>query len=198
MGPHTFHDALGPTAGQPIALADLFPPPKPATPTSSTPAAGTTTLVVYHLMFRGGDAAPCAMCAAFVDSLAATARHLAARGVGVAVVAKTGWEALGAYAARRGWDAGGGVRFVSSAGDGFNAVMNMEDGAGAQMPGVSVFTRRVGGDGEVRHVYTGTAMFDGGQERGLDWLSPLWNVLEMVPEGRGTEYTSNEYIVLKE
>ena len=47
-------------------------------------------------------------------------------------------------------------------------------------------------DDLVRHTYTVHAMV-GDRERGIDLLSPVWNLLDLTPEGRGEDwYPSNE------
>ena len=53
----------------------------------------------------------------------------------------------------------------------------------SRQPGVSVFT--LGADGRARHFYSGGAIMAEGQYRGMDLLSPLWNFLDLTPEGRG-------------
>jgi len=70
--------------------------------------------------------------------------------------------------------------------------VNAED---ADVPGFSVFTRR---DGTVRHFYSGELsgeMADPGQDpRGAPDLDPLWLMLDITPEGRGTDwYPKLEY-----
>jgi predicted dithiol-disulfide oxidoreductase (DUF899 family) len=59
----------------------------------------------------------------------------------------------------------------------------------ADVPGISVFTRR---DGALFHFYTAemsAAMADPGQDpRGAPDLDPLWLMLDLTPEGRGTNW----------
>jgi predicted dithiol-disulfide oxidoreductase (DUF899 family) len=50
---------------------------------------------------------------------------------------------------------------------------------------ISVFTRDT--DGTLRHFYSGHPwVADDIKERGIDELSPIWNVLDLTPQGRGT------------
>ena len=63
------------------------------------------------------------------------------------------------------------------------------------VPGFSVFSRR---DGIVRHFYSGemsAAMADPGQDpRGAPDPDPLWQMLDLTPQGRGTDwYPKLEY-----
>ena len=70
--------------------------------------------------------------------------------------------------------------------------MNSEDDAGNQDSTISVFTRDEHGD--VRHVYTAhPRMADDIDERGIDLLSPVWNMLDLTPGGRGDWYPELSY-----
>ena len=67
----------------------------------------------------------------------------------------------------------------------------METEDGSQVPGFSVLQRDAGGT--VRQFYTGCAMMGGGHYRGLDMLSPVWNILDLTPEGRGEWFPGLRY-----
>ena len=83
--------------------------------------------------------------------------------------------------------------FVSDvSGDYTRTYVNPSD---ADVPGFSVFIRR---NGTVYHFYSGEmsgAMADPGQDpRGAPDLDPLWLMLDLTPEGRGTDwYPKLEY-----
>jgi predicted dithiol-disulfide oxidoreductase (DUF899 family) len=150
------------------------------------------TAVIYHMMFAKKDLEPCNMCATFVDGLNGVAQHIQQR-VNFAVIAKAPPEQLQAYAAKRGWT---NVRFLSSFGTSFNGDVHMENPEyeedATQGPGISVYRKDNEG---VRHVYTASAGFADRSERGLDMLSPLWNLLDLVPEGRGEKwYPQHDYL----
>jgi predicted dithiol-disulfide oxidoreductase (DUF899 family) len=152
------------------------------------------SVVIYHMMFADSDDAPCPMCAMWIDGFNGVAPHLA-QNVNFAAVAKAPLPQLVEYARRRGWHK---VRLLSSAGTDFNKDMSVEDvpwlpGSG-QMPGVSVFKKD--GEGVMRHVYTVSPHFTKDVVRGADQLTPLWNVLDLIPEGRGEFMASNKYINL--
>jgi len=147
---------------------------------------GRSSLFVYHLMFHPDDEEPCSMCSMWVDGLHGVAHHLR-RHTAFAVIAKAPLPKLRAWARRRGWD---GLRIVSSHGTSFNADMNAERADGAQRPMVSVLTEE---DGQVRHFYTLPANFHDDAEGGIDVLSPVWNVLDLLPGGRGNWYAGNDY-----
>lgn len=145
------------------------------------------TLFVYHLMFHPDHDEACPMCSMWVDALRGVATHLA-RHTAFVVVAKAPLDKLRAWARRRGWD---GVRVLSSHGTTFNAEMNAERPDGNQRPMVSVL--RAEGDA-VRHFYSLPANHFDGTERGIDLLNPVWNVLDLLPNGRGDWYADNDYV----
>ncbi|NMW25460.1 DUF899 family protein, partial [Rhodanobacter denitrificans] len=69
------------------------------------------------------------------------------------------------------------------------------DGGDGDQAALNVFTRR---DGTIRHFWSGEMGFesaDPGQDpRGAPDLMPLWTILDMTPEGRGTDwYPKLEY-----
>jgi len=46
----------------------------------------------------------------------------------------------------------------------------------------------------LRHVYSGHPwLADDIKERGIDELHPIWNLLDLTPQGRGTFYASLDY-----
>ena len=55
---------------------------------------------------------------------------------------------------------------------------------------ISVFTAE--GDA-VWHFYSLPANFLDDSQRGIDLLSPVWNVLDLLPSGRGEWYAGNDY-----
>lgn len=146
-----------------------------------------STLVLYHLMFAPEDSEACPMCSMWVDGFRGIVSHLAQH-CAFGVVAKAPVPKLRAWAARRGWD---GLRILSSYGTSFNQDLRAEHPDGAQRPMISVFVR----DGEqVRHFYTLPANHLDNTERGIDLLSPVWNILDLLPAGRGEWYAGNDYV----
>lgn len=143
-------------------------------------AQGTGRLLVYHFMWAPDGAEPCPMCTLWSDGLAAVRAHVERRAA-LALVAKQAPGTLRRFADGRGW---GGLRVLSSGGTSFNRDFDMETPDGAQRPGVSVFLRGPAG-GAPRHFYTASAFMGDGGYRGLDLLSPLWNLLDLLPDGRG-------------
>lgn len=148
-------------------------------------SAGKDSLVVYNFMYAPGAAAPCPMCTAFVDSLDGAVQHLEQR-INIALVARAPIEAIVNLARRRGWRE---IRLLSSRNNSFNADYHAERSTKSQRPVLSVF-RRVGE--RIHHTYSTEMLYfpgDAGQDpRHIDIAWPLWNVLDMVPEGRGTDW----------
>ncbi|WP_199444302.1 DUF899 family protein [Umezawaea beigongshangensis] len=145
------------------------------------------TLVVYHLMFAPGAREGCRMCSMWVDGLHGVSHHLA-RHTAFAVVAEAGVPELRAWGRRRGWD---GLRLVSAGGTSFGRDLGAVHEDGSLRPGLSVLRRD--GDG-VRHFYTAFADWTGEDgERGIDLYSPVWQVLDLLPQGRGSWYAANDY-----
>jgi predicted dithiol-disulfide oxidoreductase (DUF899 family) len=135
-------------------------------------------LLVYHLMYKPDDDEACPMCSMWVDGYNAIAHHVQERAA-FAVVAKAPIGKLRDWAKRRGWD---NVRLLSSHSTTFNADMHAEDADGDQIPTISVFRKSPDG---VRHFYQKFAELDDENNRGIDLLSPVWNLLDLTPKGRG-------------
>ena len=67
-----------------------------------------------------------------------------------------------------------------------------EDAEGNQDSTISVFTRDR--DGTLRHVYsTHPWMAEDVKERGIDLLTPVYNLLDLTPEGRDDWYAKLTY-----
>ncbi|MGW3960863.1 DUF899 family protein [Amycolatopsis sp. NPDC005003] len=144
------------------------------------------TLIVYHLMFEPEAEEACPMCSMWVDGFHGVAHHIA-RHAAFAVVAKAPLPKVRGWALSRGWD---GLRVLSSYGTTFTEDMNGEHRGGGQRPMVSVFTAE---DDRVRHFYSLPANFLDDTEGGIDPLSPVWNLLDLLPAGRGDWYAGNDY-----
>ena len=146
------------------------------------------SLVIYHLMFGKKQTTPCPMCTAWIDGYNGVAPHLA-QNVDFAIVAAADPATLRAYARNRGWEK---LRLLS-AGDGtFKYDLGSEDASGGQDSTISVFTRE--SDGTLRHFYSGHPwLAEDVKERGIDELTPIWNLLDLTPQGSGKFYASLEY-----
>ena len=146
------------------------------------------SVVIYHLMFGKKQTKPCPMCTAWIDGFNGVAHHLA-QNLDLAVVAAADPPSLRSHARQRGWDR---LRLLSAGSSTFKYDLGSEDREGNQDSAISVFTRD--GDGTIRHSYTGHPWLDTDfKERGIDELSPIWNVMDLTRQGRGTFYTKLEY-----
>ena len=146
------------------------------------------SLVIYHFMFGKKQTIPCPMCTAWIDGYNGIAHHLA-QNVDVAIVAAAEPAELRAFARERGWTK---LRLLSAGDSTFKYDLGSEDREGGQDSTISVFTRDP--DGTMRHFYSGHPwLADDVKERGIDELSPIWNVMDLTPQGRGKFYTSLDY-----
>lgn len=180
------------------AMRRALPPGAPLPPYEFTENGGPVRLdelfgahdqlVIYHLMLHPDDAAACAACSMFVDGLDGVERHVAQH-TAFAVMAPAPLPVMQAWARTRGWRR---VRLVSAAGSGFLDDLGVRGSAGGLFPAFSVHVR-VGS--EVRHVLTLPADFPDGSARGMDLLSPMWNLLDLLPSGRGDQDPDNTYPV---
>jgi predicted dithiol-disulfide oxidoreductase (DUF899 family) len=127
------------------------------------------------------------MCTLWADGYDGIIGHLDQR-VRFAVVVAGDVAAFRDYARSRGWR---NLRVLSSADSSLKRDFGFEDAEGAQHPGASVF--RLGADGRPRHFYSVSAMLTPSQFRGMDQLSPLWNFLDLTPEGRGQFLPKRSY-----
>jgi predicted dithiol-disulfide oxidoreductase (DUF899 family) len=157
-----------------VRLSELFAP-------------GKDSLVIYNMMFPRAldEDLPCPSCTQFLDSFDGAAEHAAQR-VSVAVVAKADLPRLLAHAKQRGWRR---LRLLSSGTNSYNRDYHGEAADGAQLPMMNVFRR----DGDTIRHFWGSELFFAPSEPGQDprhgdTLEPLWNLFDLMPEGRGTDW----------
>jgi predicted dithiol-disulfide oxidoreductase (DUF899 family) len=173
-----------------VKLSELFAP-------------GKASLVIYSFMFprdpadqrpgpRTGQTArlplaegPCPSCVALLDQLDGAAEH-ATQLVNFAVVAKAPLERVLAFGEERGWRR---LRLLSSADNTYNRDYFAETAEGDQRPMLNVFHRH----GETIRHFWGSELFyaptDPGQDpRHVGTLEPVWNLLDLTPEGRPTDW----------
>lgn len=142
------------------------------------------TLVTYFWMYGPNRARPCPMCTAFLGSLDIPAADIEQR-VAFAVIGRSPVERQLAFARERGWR---NLKFYASVGDDFARDYRGLAPDGSEWPALDVWVRH---DGVVRHFWGaemgGTA--DPGQDaRGAPDPTPLWNILDLTPAGRGTTW----------
>jgi predicted dithiol-disulfide oxidoreductase (DUF899 family) len=182
-------EAEGESAAE-VRLSELFAP-------------GHDSLIVYSMMFprdpgdeRPGpdqgetaklplDQSPCPSCTALLDQLDGAAGH-AEQLVNLVVVAKAPLERLVAFGRERGWRR---LRLLSSAANTYNRDYLGETEEGHQRPMLNVFHR----DGETIRHFCGSELFYAPTEPGQDprhvgTIEPLWNLLDLTPEGRPVDH----------
>jgi predicted dithiol-disulfide oxidoreductase (DUF899 family) len=164
-------------AGRQVRLSELF-------------REGKDTLLIYSYMFGPKMAEPCPMCTSFLDSIEGAVDHFTQR-ANLAVVVKSPIARVKKIAKQRGWRR---LPLLSSADNSYNIDYHGENAAGGQLPMMNVFVRR---NGRVYHSYATELHFippDKGQnQRHIDMMWPLWNMLDLTPEGRGDFFPSLDY-----
>jgi predicted dithiol-disulfide oxidoreductase (DUF899 family) len=173
-----------------VRLSELFAP-------------GKDSLVIYSMMFPrdpgddrpgapGGQTAllpltesPCPSCTALLDQLDGAAEHISQR-VNLVAAGKAPLDRILTFAAERGWRR---LRMLSSAGSTYNQDYLAETPNGEQQPMLNVFCR----DGDtIRHFWGSELLYapvDPGQDpRHVGTIEPIWNVFDLTPAGRGTDW----------
>ncbi|MER7107098.1 DUF899 family protein [Streptomyces sp. NPDC000229] len=173
-----------------VRLSELFAP-------------GRDSLVLYSYMFprhphddRPGPASgrtaelpiaegPCPSCTALLDQLDGAVEHVTPH-LAFAVVARTSLDRLLTFAEERGWRR---LRLLSTAGNRYSRDYFAETADGSAMPMLNVFRR----DGtRIRHFWGSELLYaptDPGQDpRHVGTLEPAWNMFDLTPEGRGTDW----------
>jgi predicted dithiol-disulfide oxidoreductase (DUF899 family) len=177
LGGEVTSDYMFDSTSGPVAFEELF-------------ANGKDTLYLYNFMFIPGEQGlpfevACPSCTSILDGMDGALRHLLDR-VDVAIVAKAPVEQFAAWGKERGW------RFAplySSSRTTFNRDYNAESDEWGQLPIAHVFTQA---DGKIHHRWSSelfTAQRDADQHpRHVDYMWPIWKVLDLIPEGRGTDW----------
>ena len=141
------------------------------------------TLITYFWMYGPQRARPCPMCTSFLGSLDVPAKDIVQR-VSLAVLGRSPVARQLAFARERGWRY---LKFYQCADDFARDYRGLAPD-GNEWAALDVWVKR---DGEVRHFWAsemgGTA--DPGQDpRGAPDIAPLWNILDLTPEGRGADW----------
>ena len=147
---------------------------------------GKGELLLYHYMFAPKDAKPCPMCTMWCDAYDRIEPYVRKR-ANFVLVTKAPIEKLRAWARSRGWK---NIRLLSSSGSTFNRDFGVETKKEEQLPAISVFTKDR--KGTVRHFYQKSAILSPAHNRGIDQLSPVWNLFDLLPSGRGDWFPNYE------
>ena len=164
---------------------------------------GKNSLVIYSFMFPrdpgdnspgpaiGKTAAlpleegPCPSCTALLDQLDGAAEH-ARQHINFVVVAKTSLPRLLTFAEERGWRR---LRLLSSATNTYNRDYHAETAEGFQRPMLNVFHRD---PDTIRHFWASELLYaptdDDQEPRHVGTIEPLWNLFDLTPEGRPSDW----------
>jgi predicted dithiol-disulfide oxidoreductase (DUF899 family) len=166
---------LGDEPVRSVRLSELFSRPDRA-------------LVIYHLMYGKAQTSPCPMCTMWIDGYNGVVRHFA-QNFDFAIAAAADPATLRAHGRARGWN---NLRLLSCGESTFKYDLASEDAQGDQDSTLSVFTRDP--DGTLRHFYTcHPHMADDINQRGIDLLTPVYNMLDFTPGGRDDWYAELSY-----
>jgi len=165
------------------------------------------TLLLYSYMFGPERDSPCPGCTHLLDGVDGAARHVSQRAA-LYVAAASPIARLAAWAHARGWDH---LQLISTAGNDYNAhyygntasltpamraQRGTKEGECWDEPMLNVFRKQ---EGTIRHFWGSELVFapeDPGQHhRGLDFIDPVWGLLDTTPEGRGDFFPSVTYAV---
>lgn len=165
-------ELAGPSTTRQVRFSELF-------------SEGKASLIAYSFMFGPDWENPCPLCTSLLDSLNGAAPHVQAH-ANLVVIAKAPLARIRDWARQRGWF---NLRLLSSFQNSYNTDYFAEDAEGGQWPLINVFHKD---GGEIRHFYDSELFFvpgpDGQDTRHVDMVWPLWNLLDLTPEGRGTDW----------
>ena len=156
--------------GRAVKLADLF--------------GDKDTLLTYFWMYGPQRERPCPMCTALLGAMDIPVRDITQR-VAFAVIGRSPVERQLAFARERGWR---NLKFFQCVGDGYAKDYRGLAPDGSEWPALDVWVKR---DGKVHHFWAGEmgGTQDPGQDpRGAPDPTPLWNILDLTPAGRGTDW----------
>lgn len=154
-----------------VALLDLF--------------CGKDTLVTYFWMYGPQRERPCPMCTNWLGSVNGNAADIKQR-VALKILGRSSVERQFAFAQERGWRD---LNFVQTVGEDYANDLGILKPDGSESPALVVFKR----DGEQVRLFWASEMTmemaDPGQDpRDAPDIASLWSVLDLTPEGRGTDW----------
>jgi len=143
------------------------------------------TLVTYFWMYGPQRERPCPMCTNWLGSVNGNAADIKQR-VALKILGRSTVERQFVFAQERGWRD---LNFVQTIGDDYANDLGILKPDGSEYPALVVFKR----DGDrVRLFWASEMSFemaDPGQDpRDAPDIASLWSVLDLTPEGRGTDW----------
>ncbi len=143
------------------------------------------TLVTYFWMFGPQRERPCPMCTNLLGGLDGNAPDIEQR-VALKILGRSPVERQRAFADERGWRH---LSFIHTVGDDYANDLGLIDTKGGEYPALIVYQK----DGDkIRMFYSAEMPFDaadaGQDPRTAPDIAPLWNILDLTPKGRGTDW----------
>lgn len=157
--------------GNDLSLKDLFGP--------------HDTLITYFWMYGPQRERPCPMCTNWLGSVDGNAADIKQR-VGLKIIGRSPVERQRAFAQERGWQH---LDFVQTLDDDYANDLHLVQPDGGEIPALIVY--RLDGD-KVRLFWASEMtgdMADPGQDpRDAPDIASLWSLLDLTPQGRGTDW----------
>lgn len=156
---------------------------------------GNDTLFLYSFMVVPKEqglpfVGPCPSCTSIIDGIDGAIPHLTPR-ISFAVESTAPIEQFRDHGSGRGWRH---ARLLSSGENSYRRDYGAADSSGYQWPLATVFARR---DDGIRHLWSSELWFvPHAAEHGprhVDFMWPLWAVLDRTPDGRGDWETKLSY-----
>ena len=143
------------------------------------------TLVTYFWMYGPQRERPCPMCTNWLGSVNGNAADIKQR-VALKVLGRSPVERQFAFAQERGWR---NLNFVQTVGDDYANDLGILKPDGSEWAALVVFKR----DGDQVRLFWASEMSlemaDPGQDpRDAPDIASLWSILDLTPEGRGTDW----------
>ncbi len=143
------------------------------------------TLVTYFWMYGPQRERPCPMCTNWLGSVEGNAADIKQR-VALKILGRSSVERQYAFAQQRGWRD---LNFIQTVGDDYARDLGILMPDGSEYPALVVFKR----DGDQVRLFWASEMTkemaDPGQDpRDAPDIASLWSILDLTPEGRGTDW----------
>jgi predicted dithiol-disulfide oxidoreductase (DUF899 family) len=148
------------------------------------------TLITYFWMYGPQRERPCPMCSNWLGGVNGNAADLKQR-LSLKILGRSSIERQKAFAAERGWRD---LEFVQTVGDAYANDLHLLSVDGGESPALVVYRK----DGNTVRVFYAAEMppeaADPGQDpRTSPDIAPLWNLLDLTPDGRGQWYPKLSY-----
>jgi predicted dithiol-disulfide oxidoreductase (DUF899 family) len=143
------------------------------------------TLVTYFWMYGPQRERPCPMCTNWLGSVNGNAADIKQR-VALKILGRSPVERQFLFAQERGWRD---LDFIQTVGDDYANDLGLINEDGSEDPALVVFAR----DGDTVRLFWASEMTgemaDPGQDpRDAPDIASLWSILDLTPEGRGTDW----------